>query len=370
MRETLLGAALAVAVVLAVSTASTPRAEPPADPVIVADDGGPLREVVIHFDPRAEEAVAPTWRDLFRALPQTVKVWVVVERAEDMDRWRTLIEEWGVAAPERFHPVVTGLRITTWARDRFTLRKDGDTAVLLVPPRPTESNEARLNDWTAPFALAAARPFRTRVEVSRAVFDGGDLVASNSHVFATAVLRGRNLGGPLASPERLGSWMRTISGREPALLGTDPNLVPRHHICMLLTPIGGRTVLVGDAELGLALLPPDAPLPRPADRRPETIESFHRVARALEAQGFHVRRIPLVPLVDGLTYVSYNNALLERREGRLHVYLPQAGIEALDSAGRKAWEETGAVVHPIDTRGIYPWNGTVRCLVNVLDRGV
>lgn len=242
--------------------------------------------------------------------------------------------------------------------------------MLLVPPRPTESNDARVNDWSAPFALAAARPFRTRVEVSPAVFDGGDLVATATHVFATAVLRGRNEGGPLGATANLGSWLRTATGLEPVLLGEDPRAVPAHHIGMLVTPIGGRTVLVGDAALGLALLPDDAPLPRPADRRPATIEAFHRVARALEAQGFDVRRIPLVPLVDGLTYISYNNVLLERRhDGRLHVYLPQAGIAPLDAAGRAVWEEVGAVVHPIDTRSVYPWNGTVRCLVNVLSRG-
>jgi hypothetical protein len=73
--------------------------------------------------------------------------------------------------------------------------------------------------------------------------------------------------------------------------------------------------------------------------------------------------------VDGYTFVTYNNALLERRaDGRRHVYLPQFGLPALDAAGRAAWTALGAVVHPIDVSRIYPHHGAVRCLVNVLSR--
>jgi hypothetical protein len=92
------------------------------------------------------------------------------------------------------------------------------------------------------------------------------------------------------------------------------------------------------------------------------------VAQELTLAGFDVRRVPLVPLDDGLTYVSYDNALLERRGGALHVYLPQFGFPELDARGRAVYEELGAVVHPIDVTGIWPYNGTVRCLVNVLRR--
>jgi hypothetical protein len=78
--------------------------------------------------------------------------------------------------------------------------------------------------------------------------------------------------------------------------------------------------------------------------------------------------VPLVPLSDGLTYVTYNNALLEHRDGVLHAYLPQFDIPALDQAGRRLWEAQGAVVHPIRVARVYRFNGAVRCLVNILAR--
>jgi hypothetical protein len=99
------------------------------------------------------------------------------------------------------------------------------------------------------------------------------------------------------------------------------------------------------------------------------LRRFENVARELAAVGFDVRRTPLVPLAGRLTYLTYNNALLERRsDGRQHAYVPQFGIEALDAAGRASFEKMGIVVHPIDVREIYSHNGTVRCLVNVLAR--
>lgn len=368
MKEVLLGAALALTIWGALSRLDTVEA-PAAVPQAVADDGGPLQEVVLHFDPRALDAVGPTYRDLLLAFDPSVAVTVVVASVEDMATFRRLADAWGMVAPERLRMVVAGRRISTWSRDRYTLLDAGGRGVLLVPPRPTEGNEARENDWAVPFALAAARPFDISVEVAPAVFDGGDLLVGGDYVLATQLLRGRNLGGPLGDAGRLGSWLRTASGRGPILLGETPGTVPGHHIGMFVTPLGGRTVLVGDPDAGLSLLPPGAALPLPVDRRPGTLESFRRIAQELEARGFTVLRAPLVPLTDGLTYLSYNNALLERRRDGLHAYVPQFGLPTLDAAGRAAYESAGVTVHPIDVRGIYVWNGTVRCLVNVLRRG-
>lgn len=109
-------------------------------------------------------------------------------------------------------------------------------------------------------------------------------------------------------------------------------------------------------------------MPVAIDRRDETLQKFRNIAKELEAQGFELVRLPLVPLADGLTYITYNNVLLEHRNGRLHAYLPQFGIAALDAAGRKAYAAVGAVVHNIRVKEIYEYNGTVRCLVNVVRR--
>ena len=237
-------------------------------------------------------------------------------------------------------------------------------------PRPAREHAARHNDYQAPFALAREAGEGTRVQVAPLIFDGGDLIASEHHVFATALLLQRNEGGALGEREVLGRWLARHTGQRPVLIGETADQVPEHHVGMFLTPLGGRRVLVGDPDLGLSLLPRGAALPRAVERRPGELERFRRVARELRAQGFTVIPAPLVPLRESLTYVTYNNAILERRaDGRLHAYVPQFGIETLDAAGRAAYAGEGVVVHPIDVRRVFQHNGTVRCLVNVLRRG-
>lgn len=342
---------------------------------IVPDTGGPLREVVLHFDPAAEGRVAASYRDLLRAMDPSVTVWVVVARRRHFARFRRLARSWGVGGTDRFHVAVVGRPITTWSRDRYTLVRGPRAGErrLLVRPRPDSANPVRANDWYAPFALARAAGPRVTVAVSPLVFDGGDLVATSRHVFATGLLVSRNVQSALRTPAATRDYLRRVTGLTPVLIGERPEDVPPHHVGMFLTPLGDRrdTVLVGDPRAGLALLTPamEKRLPRKVLRDPAFWARFDLVAREAARAGMRVVRTPLVPLEDRLTYVTYNNALLERRlDGRLHAYVPQFGLPVLDVAGRRAYEAQGVVVHPIDVSRVYRDNGTVRCLINVLDR--
>lgn len=337
---------------------------------LVADNEGSLQELVMHFDPGIEGDAAPTYRDLLRALAPTVRIRVAVAERAHFRRFVELLHRWGIPNTERFRRVVTGRTITTWSRDRYSLLRQGDRRIMLVPPRPVDGHAARQNDWLVPFAVARAAGPDVTVRRADLIFEGGDLTATRRHVFATPLLLARNVGGTLGDPARLVRWLRKNTGREPVLLGRDPSEVPGHHIGMFVTPLVDRTVLVGDVEAGLRLLPPGIRLSLPVDRSPETLRKFQSIAARLIDKGFSVRPVPLVPLSDGLTYVTYNNALLERRsDGRLHAYVPQFGIPALDRAGLAAYATQGFVTHPIDVSRIYRHNGTVRCLVNVLRRG-
>jgi len=351
------------------------RGEPPEVPQrpahkqIVSDTGGAFGHLVIHFDPRSEEDVAPTYRDLVAAVDPTVRFSVVVADRAHFERFSRLLRRWRVGDASRFHPVVVGRSVTTWSRDRYTLLTEGGKRLLLVRPEPHRAIRARRNDWYAPLAIARALGPDVEVRIAAVTFDGGDLTATDRHVFASGLLLGRNRGTPFAAPRRMATWLRRVTGREPVLIGRRPEDVPPHHVGMFLTPLGGRTVLVADPVAGLRLLPKGARLPLPVERRPSFLARFAFVARDLARAGFRVVRVPLVPLSDGVTYVTYNNAVLERRaDGRLHAYVPQFGLPALDAAGRAAYESQGVIVHGIDVRRIYRHNGTVRCLVNVLAR--
>ncbi len=369
MKQILLGAALAVAVVLSIGALRGHSA--PAGFTAVADDGGAMTAVAIHFDPRVIAEVGETYEDLLRELPADVTVYVVVEKAADFDQLQRLTAQWGLANPDRFRSVVVGKQVTTWSRDRYTLVDSKSGPVLLVPPRPTKANPARENDWDAPFALADAIP-GLRTHIADLMFEGGDLTVTASHVFATAVLRERNEGGDLYDPNELRAWLRHYTGKEPILLGDTAADVPAHHIGMFVTPLDDRRIMVGDPDLGLALFDRShsdaSKLPYPIDRREESLQRFRNVITQLEGQGFQLIRVPLVPLTDGLTYVTYNNVLLEQRDGALHAYVPQFDLPALDRAGRDAFASAGVVVHPIRVAKIYRYNGTVRCLVNIVHR--
>lgn len=369
MTQTITGAVVALAVVIGLGVVRQRSAPPPA--VIVADNGAALTEVAIQFDPTVVAEVGDTYRDLLTEIPASVVVHVIVNEAADYDRFMSLVDEWHVADRDRFRPVEVGRRITTWSRDRYTLVERGDRAVLLVPPRPNRGNEARENDWHAPFALAAEAD-EVDAEIAELIFDGGDMTATATHVFATAVLRERNHGGDLYDLDALRGYLRRHTGKAPVILGETAADVPGHHIGMFVTPLDERRVLVGDPDVGIALFAASAAdpaaLPLPIDRRDDSLQRFRNVANQLEARGFEVIRAPLVPLVDGLTYVTYNNALLEHRDGALHAYVPQFGLDSMDAAGRAAYEDAGVVVHPIRVDDVYRYNGTVRCLVNVVSR--
>jgi len=83
-----------------------------------------------------------------------------------------------------------------------------------------------------------------------------------------------------------------------------------------------------------------------------------------------VVRIPIVPGRDGRTYVTYLNAILDRRSGRRIVYMPVfGGAEMLNRAAEQVWAGLGYEVRPVNCGACYRHFGSLRCLVNVLRRG-
>lgn len=370
MKQTILGALAAIILVLGIGALR--GRDTAVKFTVIADNGGAMAAVAMHFDPRVVAEVSETYQDLLRELPQAVRIHVIVEKSEDFEVFKKLLVDWSIPVGERFQRVVVGKRITTWSRDRYTLLHGDDKPLLLIPPRPTEGNEARRNDWDAPFALAKAVP-GLDTKTAELMFEGGDFTATDTYIFATALLRERNQGGDLYDEKKLRDWLRLNTGKTPIILGDSLNQVPEHHIGMFVTPIDDKRVFVGDPDLGLALFDSSnsdaSTLPFAIDRREESLQKFRNIAVALEAHGFELIRLPLVPLADGLTYITYNNVLLETRLDGLHAYLPQFDIPALDQAGRDAYAAAGIVVHGIRVKKVYQYNGTVRCLVNIVGRG-
>ena len=68
-------------------------------------------------------------------------------------------------------------------------------------------------------------------------------------------------------------------------------------------------------------------------------------------------------------FLTYNNVLIETRNGQDRVYLPQYGLDSIDREAFKIWEELGfhvTSVEGITTSAMY--GGSLRCCTKVLLR--
>jgi hypothetical protein len=141
---------------------------------------------------------------------------------------------------------------------------------------------------------------------------------------------------------------------------------------MYMVPLDDHTIAVGDLAAGRALLardPAGAAFALDPDEDAYA-RRFDHAAELLAARGFAVVRVPALVLPGGGSYVTYTNALFDRRaDGTRVVYLPTYALPTLDAAGRAFYEARGYEVHPIDVSAIYHLNGSLGCLVNVLARG-
>jgi hypothetical protein len=134
---------------------------------------------------------------------------------------------------------------------------------------------------------------------------------------------------------------------------------------MYAVPLDDHHALVGDVREGLALAG-DAVAHDPDVATQEA--RFDRVAAILATHGIEVTRVPVVVLPGGGSYVTYTNALFDRDAAGPIVYLPTYGVPALDARATAIYEQLGYRVEPIDLSTMYTMNGSLGCLVNVMER--
>jgi hypothetical protein len=165
--------------------------------------------------------------------------------------------------------------------------------------------------------------------------------------------------------------------RKIAFLGERDGDVPRHHLSMYMTPLGGGLVLVGDPRAGRALVgdgyrpgeeSPDTGEPLVADFSEAVLARFDRAAKDIAGAGFQVERVPVVPF-DDKTYVTYTNGVYETRAGRKIAYVPQYDVKNMDEIAVATYRRLGWETMPIRVRATYRFHGTIGCLCNVLRRG-
>jgi hypothetical protein len=320
--------------------------------------------VAIHYAPQSDRVALGVWKQLFAVLPANVEVEVEIAAAPDFERFMRLVHP---EHAERFHPVVVGAPITTWSRDRYAaLVDDSGAGSILAPPRVETPFVGRAGDARSPAAISRAL-YGHDPHIANIVFEGGDLAATPRWIFADVNLAARNLGRADSDRLSVERELRSRFGQQIVWLGQEVGDVPRHHIMMYMVPLDDDTIAVGDIRTGVSLLGADSDLK--LDDVEVEAARFDRAAALVAARGFKVVRVPALVLAGAGSYVTYTNALFDRRaDGKRIVYMPTYSQPALDRAAQAFYEAQGFEVHPIDVTPIYRLNGSLGCLVNVLAR--
>ncbi len=367
----LLGLAVSMGM-LSIDRGTAGRAPHPAAGPLLPDCEGRLLQAVIHYTPDSAEVVLPTYRAFLPQLPGDVTVQVV---CPDRPAYDDLLARVG-ATDCRLSPVIVGHPITAWSRDRWlALGACGRQPTALLCPRNEDGAAvwpAREGDERVGGDLAAA--LRSNVTWSRSelYFDGGDFAADGETAFVRPAVLLRNLQRTVETREELLEHLAAALQRRIVLFDKAPD----HHVAMYLMPIGNRTLLVGDPRLAERLLAGspekeavDAYLPGGPDFSAATAALFDAVAGQCRAAGYDVVRIPVAPGVDGRTYITYLNAILDQHDGRRIVYMPTfAAAGVLNRAATAVWAGQGYAVRPVDCTAASRNFGALHCLVNVLRR--
>lgn len=359
------GLALAYAVMLYVS----PR-QPAASGFgpMLSECDGQLRTLVIHYT-RGSDFVLPVYRDFLRQLDNGVRVIAV---CPDREAYEELCAGLGKTERARLEPLIVGHEMTTWSRDRWVALAPAAKGLIagIVHPRREDGADiwaARAGDQRIADDLARAMSGSFAARTSEFAFDGGDLIADAEMVFVTPEVIARNLKRTAVSAEEIRGELARLLGKRVVMLRE----APPHHAGMFMMLLGQRRALVGDPSLGRAHWSASCPeLPDGPDFSAETQRLYDAVAGQLKEEGYAVVRIPIIPAVDGKTYLTHVNVLIDRRDGASIVYMPiYRGAEGLNDAAGLVWRGMGYEVRPVDCTTTYRRFGNLHCLVNVLERG-
>lgn len=305
--------------------------------------------------------------------------------------------------------------ISIWPQDPFVVVQSQSETQLVVP-----CTFDREDDQVMPTALGD----RLGIEVvhSELYFEGGDLVCDEEAVFTGMNTLQYNMELLQETSQSIAARFEKTFGRPLIVVGKEQPSIA--HIDLIVTPLGRGVIAVADSRPAASLVS------QIRTTSPEEIQTFeqhcgkmffgredivqiknlsgnliarpsleHETHTAIQAsleiaqelddiasdfatRGYEVVRIPaLIPdlkpelnsageEMPGYPMLTYNNVLLEERDGETIVYLPQYGLPALDVAAAKCWKELGYQVKTIPgfaTSSMY--GGSLRCCTKVLIRG-
>jgi hypothetical protein len=386
------GLAIALGVVRLLSKEKPPAPPAPSEKLaggVLREDTGSMDEVLMHFVPHFEPLVADAYADFLGTIDPTTRVVFVVAKSDAdgggppaHDRLAALLAriDGSGALAARAHIVDVDGPISTWSKDRALVMAPEANAPrtgLVIPVPPDPKWKERANDWRTLAQVADDMPDRFYVRELPLAFDAGDFDIAGAKVMVDDNLMVKNRSRGVGNVDELRALVGKLFARPVTVLGKGDGDLPRHHMSMYMAALDGGVALVGDPRAGLAVVGKDW---KPGEIDPDTgdalvpdfsdamTERFERAARELAADGWKVVRIPEIPFLDK-TYMAYTNGVYETRGGARIAWMPTFDIPELDAKARAVYESLGWRVKPVRSRVLYPYHGTIGCLVNVLARG-
>jgi hypothetical protein len=331
----------------------------------VSDDEGSIATWIWHFDGEMRVACLPTYRDLLRELPADARIVVGVRAAEDA---RELREELGLDDPDpRVRFVEAGEWVSGWARDRYVLFGKGGKECLLLPRREAVG-PTRLGDLAVAKELKRLAP-EIQVIESEFVLEGGDLLFTPEEVIAGPAAVAINVVPGERTEADVRARLEEVFGRRLVVAAERDSPLAREHVDMYIAVAGPRTLFVGDPRLALEAIEKGEDVRRfgrfPREKQLALAETYDGVAARLGEEGFDVKRLPILHAEDHVI-LTWTNAVVETREGKRRVYLPEYGLKRLDRAAQEAWAAVGCEPVPISAEAVIVLGGGVRCVTNAV----
>ena len=361
----------------------TSEAEPEWDVErVVADTGGAIAELVLHYSGDDDVMLAPVFQDLFTKLPRDVALKVFCPSQEGIDHFEN---RWGSQARSGGRETTLfdlGRTLSLWPRDRRIARQtdEGLAARSFIPTPLAGYEEDKRNDLLITSILWPLGQLPGSMLVSFQL-EGGNVVSNQRHLFTGINVLNEN-NDKFQAEHELVAALQEVFGLSPILIQDRDGSVPWDHADMYLTPVNENLVFLADVMEGLRLYTSDAtqsressssatPLPWEAPDvlpTPEKVSSLEDVATQLAAEGYEVRRQPALMYGQNEWMITYNNVLMDHRDGRDIVYLPVYGHPLLDHTAIQRYQDVGFEVRTIDVSRIYHMGGAIRCLANVTRR--
>ena len=341
---------------------------------VIPDTCGVIEEILLHYDPEFEVELECLYTDLLAKLPPEIRIRVLCPTRTDAEFFAC---KWQQEICDRDIEIISvGCDISIWARDRYIARQPADLqsrSAGFVPATCIDYGPPKTNELRLPAMLTAARLAPGILE-SRLHVEGGNVVSNWKHVFVGSnVFEENKQLGPVT---RLRQELYGVFGRTYIPVADREGAVPWCHVDMYLTPIDEKTILVGSPDLGEHLLSKYygeddeivGDLVGWASSSGTYQAQFDAVAELATKRGYEVLRLPVVANQSEEWMITYNNVLLDERDGKRVAYLPLYNIPPLDDVAQGVYRALGFDIETIDVSGIYEYGGALRCVANVTER--